>query len=100
MLTLLRWQSLVDFAALAVALYFLLKWAKEARALRVVLIILGLHASARLARRFDLDITGWILDIATVLLVAMLMFFFQPEFRHAFMRLDGLLRLGLRPARA
>jgi diadenylate cyclase len=95
-----RWQTVVDFAALAVALYFLLLWARETRALRVVFTIIGLHASARIARQFDLTITGWILDIVTVLLVVLLLFFFQPEFRQAFMRLDNLLRLGLRRAKA
>ena len=94
----LHWQSVVDFAALAIALYFLLLWARQTRALRAVLAILGLHASARLARQFDLTITGWLLDIGSVLLVVMLLFFFQPELRHAFMRLDNLLRLGLRRA--
>jgi diadenylate cyclase len=90
-----RWQNAVDLAALAVGLYLLLLWARETRALRVVLSILGLHASARIARHFDLTITGWLLDIASVLLVLMLLFFFQPELRHAFMRLDNLLGLGL-----
>ena len=91
-----RWQNAVDLAALAVGLYLLLLWARETRALRVVLSILGLHASARIARHFDLTITGWLFDIASVLLVLMLLFFFQPELRHAFMRLDNLLGLGLR----
>lgn len=99
-MTWFRWQSAVDFVALAAALYFLLLWARETRALRAVLTIVALQASARFARQFDLTVTGWILDIATVLLVVMLLFFFQPELRHAFMRLDGMLRLGLRKAEA
>jgi diadenylate cyclase len=99
-MTWFRWQSAVDFAALAAALYFLLLWARGTRALRVVFTIIGLHASARIARQLDLTITGWILDIATVLLVLVLLFFFQPEFRHAFLRLDRLLHLGLRQAKA
>jgi uncharacterized protein (TIGR00159 family) len=96
----LHWQSAVDLAALAIALYLLLLWARETRALRVVLSILGLHVSARIARQFDLTITGWLLDIASVLLVLMLLFFFQTELRHAFMRLDNMLGLGLRWAGA
>ena len=95
----LRWQNGVDFVVLAVALYALLQWARGTRALRVVLAILGLYASARLAWRFDLTITGWLLDIACFLLILMLLFFFQPELRRAFLRLDSLLGLGLRPAR-
>jgi uncharacterized protein (TIGR00159 family) len=96
----LRWQSAVDFGALAIAMYFVLVWARETRALRVVLTILALLASARVARQFDLTITGWLLDIGSVLLVVMLLFFFQPELRHAFMRLDHTLGLGLRRTKA
>ncbi len=95
-----RWQNAVDFAVLAAAIYILLQWARGTRALRVVLAILALHALARIAWQLDLTITGWLLDISSVLLVLMLMFFFQPELRHAFMRLDGLLNLGLGPARS
>jgi uncharacterized protein (TIGR00159 family) len=95
-----RWQNAVDFVVLAVAVYILLQWARGTRALRVVVAILGLHAAARVAWQFDLTITGWLLDISSALLVVMLLFFFQPELRHAFMRLDGLLGLGLRPAKA
>jgi diadenylate cyclase len=99
-MTWFRWQSAVDFAVLAAALYFLLSWAKGTRALRAVFAIIALHASARVARQFDLTFTGWILDIATVLLVLVLLFFFQPEFRHAFLRLDRMLHLGLRQVKA
>ncbi len=93
----LRWQYAVDFAVLTAAIYVLLQWAKGTRALRVVLAVFALHALARIAWQMDLTITGWLLDIGSVLLVAMLLFFFQPELRHAFMRLDKLLALGLRP---
>jgi diadenylate cyclase len=96
----LQWQNAVDFAVLAAAVYVLLQWARGTRALRVVLAILGLHATARIAWQLDLTITGWLLDISSVLLVLMLLFFFQPELRHAFMRLDSLLGLGLRPAKS
>jgi len=95
----LRWQNGVDFVVLAVALYALLQWARGTRALRVVLVILALHASARLAWRFELTISGWLLDIASFLLILVLLFFFQPELRRAFLRLDSLLGLGLRPAK-
>ena len=95
----LRWQNAVDFVVLAAAIYILLQWARGTRALRVVLTILGLYTAARIAWQLDLTITGWLLDISSVLLVLMLLFFFQPELRHAFMRLDGLLGLGLRPAK-
>lgn len=35
-----RWQSVVDFLVLASAIYLLLRWGKEVRALRIVLGIL------------------------------------------------------------
>jgi diadenylate cyclase len=95
----IRWQTTVDFFVLAVAIYAALQWARGTRALRVVLTILGIYGLARLAWHFELTITGWLLDIVSVLLVVMLLFFFQPELRHAFMRLDRMLGLGLRPLR-
>lgn len=96
----LHWRSAADFAALSVALYLLLRWAKEARVLRAVFLLLGLQAVSRGLRHLDLTITSWILDISTVVVALMLVFFFQSEIRHAFLRLDALLRLGLAPARA
>ncbi|HPT26196.1 MAG TPA: diadenylate cyclase [Bryobacteraceae bacterium] len=92
----MRWQYAVDFVVLAAAVYILLQWAKGTRALRVVLAIFGLHALARVAWQVDLTITGWLLNIASGLLVLMLLFFFQPELRHAYMWFDGLLSLGRR----
>ncbi len=94
-----RWQHAVDFLALVVGVYVILQWARGTRVLRIVLGVLGLHAAGRIAWKLDLTITGWLLDIASVLLVLMLLFFFQPELRHAFMRLDSVLGLGLRTRR-
>ena len=58
---LVRWQSLVDFVVLTAALYTLLRWAQQARALRVALVVVGLHAGALVARHFDLVLTSWVL---------------------------------------
>jgi len=96
----LRWQSLIDFAVLAAAFYLVLVWARGTRALRIVLGIIGLHATARLARYADLAITAWVLDALSILLLLLLVVAFQAEFRNALMRLDSLLRLGLYPRRA
>ena len=49
-----RWQNVVDFVVLVVAIYLLLRWGKEARAFRVSLAIVGLKAAALLARQLDL----------------------------------------------
>jgi len=62
MLPLFRWQATVDFIVLTAALYALLRWAQQARALRVALIVVGLHAAPLVSCRFDLPITSWLLD--------------------------------------
>jgi uncharacterized protein (TIGR00159 family) len=88
-----HWQSAVDFLVLAIALYFLLRWSRETRALRLALSILALRVAALLARQLDLVITGWVLDAATVITILALLVVFQPELRRVFMRFD----IGGRP---
>jgi uncharacterized protein (TIGR00159 family) len=95
-----RWQSAVDFVVLAAAIYLLLEWARRARAVRISLIILGLHAGALLARAYDLIITSWVLTAAGFLAIAVLLVLFQPELRHTFMRLDTAIRSGWRTRHA
>ncbi|MGA2131975.1 MAG: diadenylate cyclase [Bryobacteraceae bacterium] len=90
-LILVRWQNAVDFVVLATALYVLLRWAQQARALRVALVVMGLHAGALLARHFDLPITSWVLDGAAILAIILLVLVFQAELRRFFMRLDSAL---------
>jgi diadenylate cyclase len=90
-LILVRWQSAVDFVVLTAALYILLRWAQQARALRVALVVLGLHACALVSRHFDLMLTSWVLDGAAILAIVMLLLVFQVELRGVFMRLDSLL---------
>ncbi len=91
---LIRWQSTVDFLVLAAAIYVLLRWARQARAVRIALAILGLNSGALLARNYDLTITSWVLSTAGLLAVAVLLVVFQPELRHTFMRLDAVMRSG------
>jgi uncharacterized protein (TIGR00159 family) len=93
---LIRWQSAADFFVLVAAIYVLLRWAKQARAVRIALAILGLNAGALLARNYDLTITSWVLSTAALLTVAVLLVVFQPELRHTFMRLDAVIRSGWR----
>ncbi len=88
----LRWQTVVDFLVLAAALYAVLKWARQARALRIALGIVGLHIGAILARHFELFLTGWLLDGAAVLAIVLLVVVFRSEARHAMLQLDSLLR--------
>ena len=94
----LRWQIVADFLVLALAFYALLRWARSARALRIALGVVGLHALALLARHFDLVVTSWVLDGAAILATLVLLLVFQPELRRAFMRLDSALKRWPRPA--
>ncbi|HTA70126.1 MAG TPA: diadenylate cyclase [Bryobacteraceae bacterium] len=94
----LRWQIVADFLVLAVAFYALLRWARSARAMRIALGIVGLHALALFARRLDLVVTSWVLDAAAILATLVLLLIFQPELRRAFMRLDSALKRWPRPA--
>lgn len=88
----IRWQSLADYLFVAVAFYWLLRWARSARAMRIALGVVALHALALLARRLDLVVASWILDAAAVLAILVLLLVFQPELRRAFMRMDTAVR--------
>src|SRR5579872_4467359 len=87
-MTAIHWQSVVDFIVLAIALYLLLRWSRQARALRLALSILALRISALVARQFDLVITSWVFDAATIIAFLALLVVFQPELRRALMRFD------------
>lgn len=52
----LRWQSIVDFVVLASSIYLLVRWSRDARALRVTVGILGSEVGALVAGQFDLVI--------------------------------------------
>lgn len=96
----LPWQTIPDFLVLTAALYILLRWANQARALRIALAVVGLHALALVARELELVITSLVLDGAALLAVVMLLVVFQPELRRAFLRLDSALRFGPRSVAA
>jgi DNA integrity scanning protein DisA with diadenylate cyclase activity len=88
----MRWQGAVDFLVLAVALYLVLLRGREARALRAFVAILALRAGALVGRRFDLPITEWVLDTASLLALVLLLVVFQGELRRAFTSLEAVLR--------
>ncbi len=94
---LVRWQSIVDFVVLATAIYVVLRWAQQARALRIALLVIGLHAAALMARHFDLPVTSWVLDGAAILAIVLLLLVFQAELRRFFMKLDSVLNWRSRP---
>jgi diadenylate cyclase len=84
----IRWQSAVDFLVLVVALYLLLRWSRQARALRLALSILALRVGTLLAQQLDLLLTSWVLDAATIVALLALVIVFQPELRSALTRFD------------
>jgi diadenylate cyclase len=98
---LLRWQAVADLAVLTVGIYVVLWWARQARALRIVLALLGLHAGSLLADHFEMPITSWVLEAAALIGLVALVLGFQAEVRYAFLRLDSVSRLwsGAVPAK-
>jgi hypothetical protein len=54
----IRWQSAADVFVLAVAIYLLLRWSREARALRLALTILALRVAALLTRQLNLNLAS------------------------------------------
>ena len=82
------WGNAIDFCVLASALYLLLRWSREARALRLALAIVGLRVSAFMAGQLNLPITSTLLEGATIVAILALVLIFQPELRRALMRLD------------
>lgn len=95
-----RWLNLIDFLVLTLALYGVLSWARQARAMRLAFWIAGLYAASLVARRFDLIITSWVLDAASIGLIVMLLIMFQPELRRAFLWLDRVLHVSPRTSAA
>jgi diadenylate cyclase len=88
----LRWQTVVDFVVLTFAMYLVLHWSRQARALRVTLWILALEAGALFAAYAGLIFTSAILHAATITAALVLIVLFQPELRHALNRLEVTLR--------
>jgi diadenylate cyclase len=97
---LLRWHSIADLLILTLSVYVALAWARQARALRLVLMLLALHAGSLLARHFEMLIAGWVLGAAAIVLLVVLVLAFQAEVRYAVMRLDSVLRLWPGPSTA
>lgn len=84
----LRWQGIVDFCVVSAAVYLLMVWGQQARALRIALGIVGLRVGALLAQQFDLVLTAWVFDAASIIAFIFLLVIFQPELRHALLQLD------------
>lgn len=89
----IRWQNIVDFVVLSIAFYLVLLWAKQTRVLRFALMIVGFHIAALWAWHFDLTITSWVLEGASLAVIGLLVLLFQSELRHSLLRLDSIVRL-------
>lgn len=89
---LLQWRGLLDLFVLAVTIYVVLHWSREARALRITFGILALEAGAIACSRIGLPITSWVLHAAALVAALMLIVLFQPELRYALNRLEVTLR--------
>jgi diadenylate cyclase len=91
----LRWQNIVDFVVLCVAFYVVLLWAKQTRALRFALMIVGFHAASLLAGHLDLTISSWVCEGASLAIIGLLLLLFQAELQHSLLRWDSLVHLRL-----
>lgn len=95
-----RWQGVIDYISIAAALYFLLRWARNARALRIALFIVFLYAAALAVQQFDLIFTSWVLEGAALATLLLLLLTFQSELRHAVLEFDNFFLLWARPKQA
>ena len=90
----IRWQIVVDFVVLSVALYWLLHLGRQTRVLRMVIGIGGLLLCSVLASRVDLPITAGILLLVALVAVLLLVLLYYAEIRYALTHLDPLTRLA------
>jgi uncharacterized protein (TIGR00159 family) len=84
----MHWRGIIDSLVLALAIYLVLRWGREARAFRVSLAIVGLRVGAVVARQVGLPLTAWVLDAATLVALILGLIVFQSELRGALVRLD------------
>jgi len=88
-----RWQNIVDFLVLVTVIYWLLRWGRQTRVLRLFVDIGALVLTGSLARQLDLIVTAWVLHVAAIAAVVLLVVVYHSEIRHALAHLDPLNRL-------
>jgi len=88
-----RWQNIVDFLVLVTVIYWLLRWGRQTRVLRLFVGIGALVLTGSLARQLDLIVTAWVLHVAAIAAVVLLVVVYHSEIRHALAHLDPLNRL-------
>src|SRR5437773_4024657 len=88
-----RWQNIVDFLVLVTVIYWLLRWGRQTRVLRLFVGIGALVLTGSLARQLDLIVTAWVLHVAEIAAVVLLVVVYHSEIRPALTHLDPLNRL-------
>lgn len=92
------WRGAVDFTVLALGLYIVLCWARQAQALRVVVALLALGIGSLTARQAGLVVTATVLNAVSLLAAVAVVITFQADFRRALRRVDLIRRFFAGPA--
>lgn len=87
-----RWETIVDLAILALAVYVFLRWTAENRLRAMLLGTSGLFGLSALAARMDLPLAAWVFQAFGFMAVLFLVIIFQSELRHLVMRTEGWFR--------
>lgn len=93
-----RWQTIVDLAILASALYLFLRWTTGNRLRGILLGIGGLFGISALAARLELPLAAWVFQALGFIAILFLVTIFQSELRHLVMRTEGRFRRRRDPA--
>ncbi len=64
---------------LSAAFYVVLLWARQTRALHFALMIVAFHAAALLADHFDLTISSWVTDGASMAVIGKHVIFYRRD---------------------
>ncbi|MGD2125942.1 MAG: diadenylate cyclase CdaA [Desulfobacteraceae bacterium] len=95
-LTVLRFQDVLDVLFLTVIAYHLYLWFRGTKAFKALVGLLVLGIVFTMARTWGLFLTTWVFQILWQVLVILLIILFQSEIRQALERVNPLQALGLR----
>ncbi|MEW5976877.1 MAG: diadenylate cyclase [Acidobacteriota bacterium] len=84
------WQAIVDFLVLTTAIYWLLKWTRQTRVLRILVGLGGLVILGHVVSWLRLPVTAWLLQVTVIGGVILLVMVYYPDIRHALTHLDFL----------
>jgi DNA integrity scanning protein DisA with diadenylate cyclase activity len=88
------WQGVADFIAVCVVLYFLLRFARLIRALRIAALLGVGYGAAVVAWHLNLAVTARVLEDCVVALMGIIVVVFQPEIRRALLKADAFSLFG------